>query len=186
MGDIASVLKDIREGQQNLLNVQCQQTSQVEPPKGFVLEDHTIVATHNFYDQPSSNTSNQGWRNNQAPRWNQPNNPNQSSQNYHQHSSQPHQSSHIYQNQSSYNHNQSQHYQNQSHQQRYQPPPQRQQPSQPQQLPMDDFRLFLQEQRVYQKQQATQMANLTEILTGLGECIKFLAPLSGIEPGSPA
>ncbi|MED6203067.1 hypothetical protein PIB30_111897, partial [Stylosanthes scabra] len=29
---------------------------------------------------------------------------------------------------------------------------------------MDDFRLFLQEQRVYQKQQATQMANLTEIL----------------------
>ncbi|MED6112868.1 hypothetical protein PIB30_065640 [Stylosanthes scabra] len=33
MGDIASVLKDIREGQQNLLN-----------------EDHTIAATHNFYD----------------------------------------------------------------------------------------------------------------------------------------
>ncbi|MED6115180.1 hypothetical protein PIB30_087748 [Stylosanthes scabra] len=32
---------------------------------------------------------------------------------------------------------------------------------------MDDFRLFLQEQRVYQKQQATQMANLTEILAGL-------------------
>ncbi|MED6201204.1 hypothetical protein PIB30_092625 [Stylosanthes scabra] len=32
---------------------------------------------------------------------------------------------------------------------------------------MDDFRLFLQEQRVYQKQQATQMTNLTEILTGL-------------------
>ncbi|MED6127699.1 hypothetical protein PIB30_090523 [Stylosanthes scabra] len=29
---------------------------------------------------------------------------------------------------------------------------------------MEDFRLFLQEQRVYQKQQATQMANLTEIL----------------------
>ncbi|MED6113824.1 hypothetical protein PIB30_074449 [Stylosanthes scabra] len=56
---------------------------------------------------------------------------------------------------------------NQSHQQRYQPPPQRQQPLQPQQPPMDDFRLFLQEQRVYQKQQATQMANLTEILAGL-------------------
>ncbi|MED6215181.1 hypothetical protein PIB30_110854, partial [Stylosanthes scabra] len=32
---------------------------------------------------------------------------------------------------------------------------------------MNDFRLFLQEQRVYQKQQATQMANLTEILAGL-------------------
>ncbi|MED6165180.1 hypothetical protein PIB30_097163 [Stylosanthes scabra] len=32
---------------------------------------------------------------------------------------------------------------------------------------MDDFRLFLQEQRVYQNQQATQMANLTEILAGL-------------------
>ncbi|MED6200754.1 hypothetical protein PIB30_088336, partial [Stylosanthes scabra] len=32
---------------------------------------------------------------------------------------------------------------------------------------MDDFRLFLQEQRVYQKQQATQMANLAEILAGL-------------------
>ncbi|MED6195522.1 hypothetical protein PIB30_038657 [Stylosanthes scabra] len=32
---------------------------------------------------------------------------------------------------------------------------------------MDDFHLFLQEQRVYQKQQATQMANLTEILAGL-------------------
>ncbi|MED6129169.1 hypothetical protein PIB30_105227, partial [Stylosanthes scabra] len=32
---------------------------------------------------------------------------------------------------------------------------------------MDDFRPFLQEQRVYQKQQATQMANLTEILAGL-------------------
>ncbi|MED6109491.1 hypothetical protein PIB30_034086 [Stylosanthes scabra] len=32
---------------------------------------------------------------------------------------------------------------------------------------MDDVRLFLQEQRVYQKQQATQMANLTEILAGL-------------------
>ncbi|MED6117317.1 hypothetical protein PIB30_108830, partial [Stylosanthes scabra] len=180
MGDIASVLKDIREGQQNLLNVQRQQhASQVEPPKHCGIcactshftdecpqlqEDHTIAATHNFYDQPSSNTNNQSWRNNQAPRWNQPNNPNQSSQNYHQHSSQPHQSSHIYQNQSSYNHNQPQQYQNQSHQQRYQPPPQRQQPSQPQQPPMDDFRLFLQEQRVYQKQQATQMANLTEIL----------------------
>ncbi|MED6187472.1 hypothetical protein PIB30_076809, partial [Stylosanthes scabra] len=33
MGDIAFVSKDIREGQQNLLNVQRQQTSQVEPPK---------------------------------------------------------------------------------------------------------------------------------------------------------
>ncbi|MED6154689.1 hypothetical protein PIB30_115118, partial [Stylosanthes scabra] len=33
MGDIAFVLKDIREGQQNLLNAQPQQTSQVEPPK---------------------------------------------------------------------------------------------------------------------------------------------------------
>ncbi|MED6211230.1 hypothetical protein PIB30_071771 [Stylosanthes scabra] len=32
---------------------------------------------------------------------------------------------------------------------------------------MDDFRLFLQEQRVYKKQQATRMANLTEILAGL-------------------
>ncbi|MED6164558.1 hypothetical protein PIB30_091277 [Stylosanthes scabra] len=125
MGDIASVLKDIREGQQNLLNVQRQQTSQVEPPKHCGIcafnshytdecpqlqEDHTIAATHNLYDQPSSNTNNQGWRNNQAPR---------------------------------------------------------QQPSQPQQPPMDDFCLFLQEQRVYQKQQATQMANLTEILAGL-------------------
>ncbi|MED6160656.1 hypothetical protein PIB30_053460 [Stylosanthes scabra] len=32
---------------------------------------------------------------------------------------------------------------------------------------MDDFRLFFQEQRVYPKQQATLMANLTEILAGL-------------------
>ncbi|MED6154602.1 hypothetical protein PIB30_114120, partial [Stylosanthes scabra] len=92
MGDIASVLKDIREGQQNLLNVQHQQhASQVEPPKHCGIcactshftdecpqlqEDHTIAATHNFYDQPSSNTNNQSWRNNQASRWNQPNNPN--------------------------------------------------------------------------------------------------------------
>ncbi|MED6173100.1 hypothetical protein PIB30_056190 [Stylosanthes scabra] len=70
MGDIASVLKDIREGQQNLLNVQRQQTSQVEPPKHSGIcactshftdecpqlqEDHTIAATHNFYDKPSVN-----------------------------------------------------------------------------------------------------------------------------------
>ncbi|MED6153518.1 hypothetical protein PIB30_102758 [Stylosanthes scabra] len=32
---------------------------------------------------------------------------------------------------------------------------------------MDDFRLFLQEQKLYQKQQATQMANSTEMLAGL-------------------
>ncbi|MED6190009.1 hypothetical protein PIB30_101578 [Stylosanthes scabra] len=38
---------------------------------------------------------------------------------------------------------------------------------------MDDFRLFLQEQRVYQKQQATQIANLTEILAGSTDDISF-------------
>ncbi|MED6187158.1 hypothetical protein PIB30_073815 [Stylosanthes scabra] len=74
MGEIASVLKDDREGQQSLLNEQRQQTSQVEPPKHCGIcacpshytdecpqrqEDHTIAATHNFYDQPSSNTNNQ-------------------------------------------------------------------------------------------------------------------------------
>ncbi|MED6137040.1 hypothetical protein PIB30_061268, partial [Stylosanthes scabra] len=66
MGDIASVLKDIQEGQQSTLNAQRQQTSQVEPPKHCGIcactshytnecpqlqEDHTIavmlVTKHN-------------------------------------------------------------------------------------------------------------------------------------------
>ncbi|MED6128560.1 hypothetical protein PIB30_099103 [Stylosanthes scabra] len=149
---MASLLKEIRQGQQATSNVQRQHPpSQIESPKHCGIcscnihytdecpqlqEDHTIAATHNFYDRPSLNSNNQGWRDNQPSRWNQ----------------QPQRQ--TYQNQQpSYTYNQPQNFQNKNppYQQPYQPP------NQQQNKELKDFQRLIE----------TQLSTITDLLTRL-------------------
>ncbi|MED6175662.1 hypothetical protein PIB30_080544 [Stylosanthes scabra] len=93
---IAAMLKEIKEGQAVTPKLLTQQanTSQQLPVKHYGIcscnshltdecpqlqEDHTIAASHNFYEKQQSPPNNreyytqpQGWRDNQQNRWNSP------------------------------------------------------------------------------------------------------------------
>ncbi|MED6225308.1 hypothetical protein PIB30_092512 [Stylosanthes scabra] len=76
--DIASMLKEIREGQQTTPTLlKCQPDSSQQKP---LQEDNTVASTHNFYDATTIPPYNkqyytQGERDGQPTRWNPPQQP---------------------------------------------------------------------------------------------------------------